>query len=102
MMGFNFKKSLKIIPGVRLNVSKTGFSMSLGTKGAMVNLKRGRKSKVTVGLPGTGLSYSDHLGSDIPQLSTNQPAGSRTGISTLMKWVIGAFVAFAIIKMFVN
>lgn len=57
-MGFNFRKSLKIAPGVRLNITKKGISsVSLGGKGARVNLGK-KGTKTTVGLPGTGLSYS--------------------------------------------
>lgn len=57
-MGFNFRKSLKIAPGVRLNITKKGISsVSLGGKGARVNLGR-KGTRTTVGVPGTGLSYS--------------------------------------------
>ncbi|PNP98510.1 DUF4236 domain-containing protein [Moraxella sp. RCAD0137] len=57
-MGFRFKKSFKIIPGVKLNVSKKGLSsVSLGGKGASMNFgKKGRRT--TVGIPGTGMSYT--------------------------------------------
>ena len=56
-MGFRFRKSVKIMPGVRLNVSKTGASLSVGGRGATTNLsKRGIKS--TFGIPGSGLSYT--------------------------------------------
>jgi hypothetical protein len=57
-MGFNFRKSLKIAPGVRLNITKKGISsVSLGSKGARVNLGK-KGTRTTVGVPGTGLSYS--------------------------------------------
>lgn len=57
-MGFSFRKSLKIAPGVRLNITKKGISsVSLGGKGARVNLGK-KGTRTTVGLPGTGLSYS--------------------------------------------
>lgn len=57
-MGFNFRKSLKIAPGVRLNITKKGLSsVSLGGRGARVNLGK-KGTKTTVGIPGTGLSYS--------------------------------------------
>ena len=59
-MGFRFRKSISIIPGVRLNISKSGFSTSVGRPGATVNIgKRGVRG--TVGLPGSGLSYSETL-----------------------------------------
>ena len=58
-MGFRFRKSKKIFPGVRLNVSKSGISVSAGVKGARVSLNsKGRVTK-TVGIPGTGISYSE-------------------------------------------
>jgi hypothetical protein len=56
-MGFRFRKSIKVAPGVRLNLSKSGTSWSIGRKGAMMNLK-GRRTRITLGLPGTGLSYT--------------------------------------------
>ncbi|MGA4853975.1 DUF4236 domain-containing protein [Acinetobacter haemolyticus] len=59
-MGFNFRKSLKIAPGIRLNITKKGISsVSLGGKGARVNLGK-KGTRTTVGLPGTGLSYSSY------------------------------------------
>jgi hypothetical protein len=57
-MGFRFRRSIKIVPGVRVNFSKTGISTSLGGRGATVNI-RGNKLRTTVGLPGSGLSYSE-------------------------------------------
>ena len=45
-MGFRFRKSFKIMPGVRINVSKTGFSTSVGGKGASYNIDfRGKKKR---------------------------------------------------------
>lgn len=59
-MGFRFRKSIKLAPGVKLNIGKKGVSsLSVGKNGARVNIsKKGTKS--TVGLPGTGLSYSSY------------------------------------------
>jgi len=56
-MGFRFRRSVKIIPGVRLNFSKSGTSLSLGGRGFTTNISK-RGTKTTVGLPGTGISYS--------------------------------------------
>jgi hypothetical protein len=55
-MGIRVRKSIKIMPGVRLNISKSGVSTSIGVKGATVNLKPGRKPRTTVGILGTSLS----------------------------------------------
>ena len=60
-MGLRFRKIFSIIPGVRLNVSKSGVSTSLGGHGATVNVGTSGKRTVTVGIPGTGLSYNTPL-----------------------------------------
>lgn len=57
-MPLRFRKTLRILPGVRLNFSKSGASVSVGKKGATVNIRPDRQ-KVTVGVPGSGLSYSE-------------------------------------------
>ena len=57
-MGFRFRKSIKLLPGVRLNLSKSGLSASVGKPGATINLSQ-RGTRTTVGVPGTGHSYSD-------------------------------------------
>jgi len=59
-MGFRFWRRIKIAPGVTLNLSKSGGSLSVGPRGAKVTVgARGRRA--TVGIPGTGLFYSSRL-----------------------------------------
>ena len=58
-MGFRFRRSVKLLPGVRVNFGKRGASVSVGVRGAHVTYgPTGRRT--TVGLPGTGISYT-HL-----------------------------------------
>jgi len=59
LMGFKFRKRIKIAPGVKLNITSKGISsVSVGGKGATLNVgKKGVKS--TLSIPGTGLSYSE-------------------------------------------
>jgi hypothetical protein len=61
-VGFRFQKRISILPGVRINLSKSGVSTSLGPRGADVNIG---KDGVTAnaGIPGTGLSYRQKIGS---------------------------------------
>jgi len=56
-MGWGFRKSIKIAPGIRLNVSKSGVSTSIGGKGFTYNT-RGR---VTASIPGTGIRYTHNV-----------------------------------------
>lgn len=59
-MGFRFQKRVRILPGVTLNFSKSGVSTSFGVRGARITKGRG-KTRVTVGLPGSGLSYTEQV-----------------------------------------
>jgi len=56
-MGWRFQKRVKIAPGVTLNVSKGGPSVSFGTRGARFSIGR-KGARETVGIPGTGVSYT--------------------------------------------
>lgn len=56
-MGLRFQKRIKILPGVYINLSKSGVSASVGGHGATVNVGADGRRMVTVGIPGTGLSY---------------------------------------------
>lgn len=57
-MGFRFFKRIKLAPGLTLNLSKSGGSLSFGPRGAKVTV--GPKGKrATVGLPGTGIFYTE-------------------------------------------
>lgn len=56
-MGFRFRKIISVLPGVRINLSKSRVSTSLGGEGATVNVGPDGKRYVTVGVPGTGMSY---------------------------------------------
>jgi hypothetical protein len=57
---FRFRKTFSIFPGVRINLSKTGVSSSIGGNGATVNVGK-NGPMVTLGVPGTGLSYRMQL-----------------------------------------
>src|SRR5262245_1370933 len=56
-MGFRFFKRVNILPGVTLNLSKSGGSVSAGPHGARVTVGP-QGSRVTLGIPGTGLFYT--------------------------------------------
>jgi len=56
-VGFRFWRRVKIAPGLTLNLSKSGGSLSFGRRGARFTVgPRGRRT--TVGIPGTGLFYT--------------------------------------------
>ena len=55
---FRFSRRFRITPGLRINVSKSGVSESVGRRGAWFTLGP-RGSRTTVGIPGSGLSYTE-------------------------------------------
>lgn len=77
-MGWRFRKSLRIAPGLRVNISKTGLSYTVGRPGLSVNL--GRKGAfANLGLPGTGLSYRQKISQGATNLSGGLPRSSTVG-----------------------
>lgn len=60
-MPIRFRKSIKILPGVRLNLSKSGISVTLGGKLFSLNLGK-TGTYANVDLPGSGLVYRTRLG----------------------------------------
>lgn len=53
-MGWSFRRRIKVIPGVYLNVSKRGVSTSVGVRGASLTFGRDG-TYANVGIPGSGL-----------------------------------------------
>ena len=59
-MGFRFRKSIKLFPGFKINLTHKGISSaSIGKPGASLNIGK-KGTRTSVGIPGTGLSYSKH------------------------------------------
>lgn len=71
-MGFRFRRSVRLFPGVRLNFSGGGISTTLGVRGASINVGP-RGTYANLGLPGTGLSYRAHLSSPQPHELPSTP-----------------------------
>ena len=55
-MGLIFRRSIKILPGLKVNFGKKGTSVTVGTKGAHMTYGKGRKT-ASIGVPGTGVYY---------------------------------------------
>lgn len=56
-MGLRFRKSISIIPGVKVDFGKTGMSVSAGVPGFSKTVHTSGRVTTSVSLPGTGLSY---------------------------------------------
>jgi len=60
-MGLNFRKSINLGKGFKLNIGKKSVGISGGVKGARVSVNSKGRKTATFSLPGTGLSYSINL-----------------------------------------
>lgn len=59
-MGWRYRRRIKLLPGIYLNISKSGISTNVGVKGA--NVTFGKKGTyVNTGIPGTGLYRRDKV-----------------------------------------
>ena len=76
-MAIRFRKSFKLAPGVRMNLSGSGLSATFGPRGASVSVgKRGVHGNV--GLPGTGLSMRQKLSARSLAQGRQHPTWSRS------------------------
>lgn len=72
-MAWGFRRSIKVFPGVRLNIGKRGISTSIGVRGAHVTVGSSGTS-ISTGIPGTGIYYRQKLGGGTnPARQTNSP-----------------------------
>jgi hypothetical protein len=68
-----------------INQGKTGASFSVGRPGATVNFDRLRSTRMTIGLPGSGISYSTML----------QPGAVRAGALPFAQFVFAVLATVA-------
>jgi Protein of unknown function (DUF4236)/Putative peptidoglycan binding domain len=103
-MGFRFHRSVKLLPGVRLNFSRSGLSTTVGMRGASVNFGR-LGTYLNTGIPGSGLSWRTridrHAGEaesgEVPTVGGAFTLGLLAGVAPLA----GRLVAYGIAGMFI-
>lgn len=88
-MGFRFQKRIKVLPGITVNLSKSGVSTSIGTRGARVTLGHGKR-RTTLGIPGTGISHTEVTSfgetrnPEEPSLKSTPETIAKTGLVMLV------------------
>ena len=76
-MGLRFRRTLKIAPGLRLNFNKNSIGLSIGPRGAKYTINSSGRRTASVGIPGSGLYYTESVGggkrqqADDPYTATN-------------------------------
>lgn len=84
-MGFRFRRSIKVPPGIRVNIGKLGVSTSIGGRGAHITVGH-RKVRKIVGITSSGLSYT-HTESTHTEPSNTVPASKPSGARGVV-WLV--------------
>lgn len=110
-MGVRFRKRVKILPGVRMNFSKSGVSLNIGRKGASVSVGK-KGAYLNAGIPGTGIYSREKINSTnkretIREQSTSAKKGCAFSLLALglflftgfclggnFDWAFGALLIF--------
>lgn len=82
-MGFRFRKQIKIAPGVKINLGKKSASVSIGGKGLTQTFSTTGKSTTTVGIPGSGMSFSTTNSPTKNTVTKSEPAPAPTQVRDL-------------------
>jgi hypothetical protein len=94
-MGIRFRKSIKVAPGVRVNVGKKSSSVSFGGKGFSTSVSPSGRNTRTVGIPGTGISHVSTSGGKRSNVTHHTTTHQKPASSLLLKvcgvimWIIG-------------
>lgn len=73
-MGLRFRKSIKIAPGVKVNLNKKSTSVTFGGKGVHHTVSSTGRKTTSVGIPGTGLYYTETTSGKKKQRAPVKPA----------------------------
>jgi hypothetical protein len=76
-----FRRSFRLFPGMRINLSKSGVSTSIGRRGRWFTIGP-RGTRETIGIPGTGLSYTEQQCTGDAQSRVRTGAPAPRGNST--------------------
>lgn len=91
-MGLRFRRSIKVLPGVRLNLSKSGIGISAGIRGLRVGLDAKGRKYTSAGIPGTGLSSRQYIGRRRAAALEERPVSEQGA-------TIGSFGVFLLVVM---
>jgi hypothetical protein len=101
MGSFRFRRSIKIAPGIRLNVNKRSIGVSAGVRGARASINSNGRSTRSIGIPGTGLYYRSQTGprSRSPRATFDVDPNSTLG--TVLAWIGGIGIVAVVVAIIV-
>lgn len=83
-MGLRFRKSVKIAPGVRLNIGKKSVGVSAGVKGYRKSINSSGRVTTSIGTPVAGVSYvkTENLKSKKKKAVSNRASSTATAANS--------------------
>lgn len=77
-MGIRYRKRIKLLPGVNINISKSGVSTTIGPKGCSVNIGK-NGTYLNTGIPGTGIYSREKISGKKHSIHQNQIDNKNSG-----------------------
>lgn len=83
-MGLRFRKSVKIAPGVRLNIGKKSVGVSAGVKGYRKSINSSGRVTTSIGTPVAGVSYvkTENFKTKKKKAASNRASSTATAASS--------------------
>lgn len=79
---FRFRRSIRLGPGIKMNLTKTGVGLTLGGRGAHYSIHSSGARRTSLGIPGTGLYYQDRTGGSRPSAQSRRARSVPTFVAT--------------------
>ncbi len=99
-MPIRLRRRIKILPGVYINLSKSGISTSVGVRGASVTLGHG-KTRTNAGIPGSRISYNTITkNADETRAKTNPKKAGLSMGQLLVYSILGLFFSLLVLGFF--
>lgn len=77
-MGLNFRKRIRLGKFINLNLGKSGAGFSFGIPGARFSVNSKGRKQASIGIPGTGLSYTKAFGTKSKKNTASSKAINAT------------------------
>lgn len=107
-MAWNYRKRVKILPGVHLNFSKSGVSTSIGPKGLKVSIGK-KGTYLNTSIPGTGVYSRQKISGSHEEQEKKKPENdllnkreSLFSFKNILKYLFILFGIIAILFIVVN
>lgn len=113
-MALRFRRSIKIAPGIRINLNKKSTSVRIGPRGLGYTISSTGKRTISAGIPGTGISFSETTSRKKKKVSESSLSQNLASVAQAQEfvetkpssssyrvagWIIGIVITIVVIAM---